>query len=56
MQQASDALNSGAGYNPSVFLPGTAKQAYYEGLQGVLDGQTTPAQAVEAIDAGLSAQ
>ncbi len=56
MKQAVAALESGAGYNPSVFLPGTAKQAYYEALQGVLAGQMTPAQAVESIDAGLAAQ
>lgn len=53
MQQAADALDMGAGYNPSVFLPGGAKQAYYEAMQGVLAGEMTPAEAVAYIDATL---
>ncbi len=43
----------GAGFNPSVYLPGQGKTAMYETLQGVTGGTMTPAQAVEAIDKAI---
>jgi raffinose/stachyose/melibiose transport system substrate-binding protein len=43
------AIKAGAGYNPSVFLPGQVKSVYYASIQAILSGQKTPEEAMKDI-------
>jgi raffinose/stachyose/melibiose transport system substrate-binding protein len=43
--------HDGTGYNPSVHVVATITNTYYQSLQGLLGGQTTPQQAMADIQA-----
>lgn len=53
MQDAVDKLAQGAGYNPSVYFPAAAKDAWYAALQMIITGQTSPAQAFADVQTAL---
>jgi raffinose/stachyose/melibiose transport system substrate-binding protein len=42
---------SGTGYNPSVYILATIKDAYYNAIQGLLTGQIAPDKAMASIQA-----
>lgn len=51
-----DAINkyeSGAGYNPSVYLPAKAKTAWYSAVQEIVSGSTTPEEAMKHMQSEL---
>lgn len=52
LAQAVKDIESGSGYNPTVFIGVEAKEAYYQNLQGLIGGLVTPKQAMDNIEAG----
>ncbi|MBM7789286.1 ABC transporter substrate-binding protein [Tenggerimyces flavus] len=44
---------AGTGYNPSVYLPDTAKDAWYQAVQGIITGSLTPQQAMADVQREL---
>lgn len=53
IQDAAQKLDAGAGYNPSVYLPTAAKDAWYAAMQQLLTGQIAPADAAGNIQAAM---
>lgn len=53
MQDAIEKLEAGSGYNPSVYLPAAAKDAWYAALQQIITGQASPEQAIAGVQAAL---
>ena len=53
IQDASEKLANGAGYNPSVYLPTAAKDAWYAALQMIITGQASPEEAVAGVQEAL---
>ncbi|GAB3837303.1 ABC transporter substrate-binding protein [Kribbella italica] len=45
----------GTGFNPSVYLPDAAKEAWYQAVQGLLTGRISPEQAMRAVQDKLEA-
>lgn len=54
IEAASTMLKDGAGYNPSVYLPAKAKDAWYAAADGIVTGTLTPADAMKKIEAELA--
>lgn len=52
LQQAMKAVEQGSGYNPAVFIGPEAKEAYFQNLQGIVGGLTTPKEAADKIQQG----
>jgi raffinose/stachyose/melibiose transport system substrate-binding protein len=52
MDQSLKSIANGSGYNPSVYIGVSAKDAYYQNLQGLVAGLITPKQAMDNIQAG----
>ncbi|MEH7484118.1 extracellular solute-binding protein, partial [Neobacillus drentensis] len=44
-------IENGSGYNPSVFIGVETKEAYYQNLQGLVGGLSTPKDAMNNIEA-----
>lgn len=55
MQDAIDKLTNGAGYNPSVYLAGKAKDEWFASLQGIVANEVTPEEAMKKIQKALEA-
>ena len=53
VQDAATKLAVGAGYNPSVYFPAAAKDAWYAAIQMILTDQASPQEAVDAIQAAF---
>ncbi|TDF98087.1 ABC transporter substrate-binding protein [Paenibacillus piri] len=53
IEAASEMLKNGAGYNPSVYLPAKAKDAWYAAADGIVTGTAAPAEAFKAIEAEM---
>lgn len=53
IQDATKKLENGAGYNPSVYLPAKAKDAWYIGMQGITSGSMTPEEAMTGVEEAL---
>ncbi len=53
VQDAADKVESGAGYNPSVYLPGRGTQAWYAAMQNLITGQASPEEAVAGVQEAL---
>jgi raffinose/stachyose/melibiose transport system substrate-binding protein len=53
IQDAVDALATDPGYNPSVYLSASAKDAWYQAVQGLLTGGTSPNAAMAGVQAEL---
>jgi raffinose/stachyose/melibiose transport system substrate-binding protein len=49
VQDAATKLAAGAGYNPSVYFPAAAKDAWYAAIQMILTDQASPQEAVDAV-------
>ena len=47
------AAEKGVGYNPSVYVPGSTIDTYYQVIQGLISGQVTPEQGAAAIAAKM---
>ncbi len=54
IQDAAAKLEKGAGYNPSVYLPAAAKDAWYAAVQQLITGQASPEQAMKQIQSALA--
>ncbi|TVY07920.1 ABC transporter substrate-binding protein [Paenibacillus cremeus] len=54
IEAATAMLKNGAGYNPSVYLPAKAKDAWYAAADGIVTGTLPPAEAMKAVEAELS--
>lgn len=46
-------VQGGAGYNPSVYLPDLAKDAWYQAVQGIVTGNLTPEKAMRDVQREL---
>lgn len=53
MQDAVDKLSAGSGYNPSVYLPAAAKDAWYAALQMIITEQASPEEAIAGVQSAL---
>lgn len=53
VQDAVDKIADGAGYNPSVYLPTGAKDAWYAAMQMIITGQASPEEAVTGVQEAL---
>ena len=53
MQDAVDKLAGGSGYNPSVYFPAVAKDAWYAALQMIITEQASPEEAVQSVQDAL---
>ena len=53
MQDAVDKLANGSGYNPSVYFPAGAKDAWYAALQMIITGQASPEEAAAGVQEAL---
>ncbi|WP_165452200.1 ABC transporter substrate-binding protein [Paenibacillus thalictri] len=53
IEKASEMLKNGAGYNPSVYLPAKAKDAWYAAVDSITAGGS-PAEAFKAIEAEMA--
>lgn len=53
IQDAAKKLAAGAGYNPSVYFPAAAKDAWYAAIQQLLTGQASPEKAFGDVQAAL---
>jgi raffinose/stachyose/melibiose transport system substrate-binding protein len=51
LQDAAGKLANGAGYNPSVYLDASGKDAYYAAIQALVTGQMSAQQAMASIEA-----
>jgi raffinose/stachyose/melibiose transport system substrate-binding protein len=49
IQDAATKLAAGAGYNPSVYFPAAAKDAWYAATQMILTDQASPEEAIEGV-------
>lgn len=47
-------LKNGAGYNPSVYLPAKAKDAWYAAAEGIVTGRMAPADAMKMVEVELA--
>ena len=54
IEVANELLKNGAGYNPSVYLPAKAKDAWYAAAEGIVAGTMTPTEAMQMVEAALS--
>ncbi|WP_159882040.1 ABC transporter substrate-binding protein [Paenibacillus puerhi] len=52
LKQVMKAVEQGSGYNPAVFIGPETKEAYFQNLQGIVGGLTTPKEAADKIQAG----
>lgn len=51
IQDAVDKLKEGAGFNPSVYVSAEAKDAWYQAVQGIITGSTSPQEAMAGVQA-----
>ncbi|TDL32770.1 extracellular solute-binding protein [Jeotgalibacillus sp. S-D1] len=51
LNDASQELEQGSSYNPSVFIGVETKEAYFQNLQGLVGGLVTPGEAMNNIEA-----
>jgi raffinose/stachyose/melibiose transport system substrate-binding protein len=54
IEAAGAMMKNGAGYNPSVYLPAKAKDAWYAAASEIVSGTTTPSDAMKAIEVELA--
>ncbi len=47
------AASDGVGYNPSVYVPGSTIDTYYQVIQGLISGQVTPEDGAAQIEATM---
>ncbi|GAA0133354.1 extracellular solute-binding protein [Paenibacillus sp. YSY-4.3] len=52
LEQAMKAVEQDSGYNPAVFIGPETKEAYFQNLQGVVGGLTSPLEAAKKIQEG----
>lgn len=55
VQDGLEKVAKGTGYNPSVYLPDAAKEAWYQAVQGLLTGRTSPEKAMQAVQDKMGA-
>ncbi|HEY3563185.1 MAG TPA: extracellular solute-binding protein [Kribbella sp.] len=55
VQDGLEKVAKGTGYNPSVYLPDAAKEAWYQAVQGLLTRRTTPDKAMQGVQGKLGA-
>lgn len=53
VQDAAEKIESGAGYNPSVYLPAGGTQAWYAAMQNLITGQASPEEAMGGVQEAL---
>lgn len=54
IEDATKKLENGAGYNPSVYLPAKAKDAWYAAAEGIVTGSTTPEEGMKGVEKELA--
>ena len=55
VRESLEKVAQGTGFNPSVYLPEAAKEAWYQAVQGLITGRTTPDKAMKAVQDKLAA-
>ncbi|WP_433159244.1 ABC transporter substrate-binding protein [Kribbella sp. CA-247076] len=55
VQDGLDKVAKGTGFNPSVYLPDAAKEAWYQAVQGLLTRRLSPERAMQAVQDELAA-
>jgi raffinose/stachyose/melibiose transport system substrate-binding protein len=54
IEDATKKLENGAGYNPSVYLPAKAKDAWYAAAEGIITGSITPEDGMKGVEKELA--
>jgi raffinose/stachyose/melibiose transport system substrate-binding protein len=55
VQDGLDKVAKGTGFNPSVYLPDAAKEAWYQAVQGLLTRRLSPERAMQGVQDKLAA-
>ncbi|MGZ0153060.1 ABC transporter substrate-binding protein [Kribbella sp. WER1] len=55
VQDGLEKVAKGTGFNPSVYLPDAAKEAWYQAVQGLLTSRTTPEHAMQGVQDKMGA-
>jgi len=55
VQDGVEKVAKGTGFNPSVYLPDAAKEAWYQAVQGILTRRLSPERAMQGVQEKLAA-